>query len=57
MSSQIETQIDTPRHPAEALAGHLQAFVTDGRQGVMLAPGTWHLAPGTWHLAPGTTAC
>lgn len=28
--------------PAEALAGQLQAFVTDGRQGVMLAPGTWH---------------
>jgi ureidoglycolate lyase len=28
--------------PAEALAEHLQAFVTDGSQGVMLAPGTWH---------------
>lgn len=28
--------------PAEALAEHLQAFVSDGRQGVMLAPGTWH---------------
>jgi ureidoglycolate lyase len=28
--------------PAEALAAHLKAFVTNGRQGVMLAPGTWH---------------
>jgi ureidoglycolate lyase len=28
--------------PAESLAAHLQAFVTDGQQGVMLAPGTWH---------------
>lgn len=28
--------------PVESLAEQLQAFVTDGRQGVMLAPGTWH---------------
>ena len=28
--------------PAEALADHLQAFVSNGTQGVMLAPGTWH---------------
>ena len=28
--------------PAAELADHLQAFVTDGTQGVMLAPGTWH---------------
>lgn len=28
--------------PADALADHLQAFVTDGLQGVILAPGTWH---------------
>ena len=25
-------------------AGDLQAFITDGRQGVVLAPGTWHHA-------------
>lgn len=27
---------------AAELADHLQAFVTDGTQGAMLAPGTWH---------------
>ncbi|MDR6888298.1 MULTISPECIES: ureidoglycolate lyase [Variovorax] len=29
---------------APASAGGLAAFVTDGRQGVVLAPGTWHHA-------------
>jgi len=29
---------------APAAAGELAAFVTDGRQGVVLAPGTWHHA-------------
>ena len=28
--------------PAEALGDHLQAFVSNGTQGVLLAPGTWH---------------
>ena len=28
--------------PAEALGEHLQAFVSNGTQGVLLAPGTWH---------------
>ena len=28
--------------PAEALAEHLQAFVSNGTQAVLLAPGTWH---------------
>ncbi|MBC7729764.1 MAG: ureidoglycolate lyase [Microbacteriaceae bacterium] len=30
------------RVPAEALGDHLQAFVSNGTQGVLLAPGTWH---------------
>ena len=47
MSTRIETQIDTPRHPVGALAGQLQAFVTDGRQGVMLDPGPGTRAPDT----------
>lgn len=33
-----------PAGPAPASAADLSAFVTDGRQGVCLAPGTWHHA-------------
>jgi len=33
-----------PRPGPAPQAGELQAFVTDGRQGVVLAPGTWHHA-------------
>jgi len=33
-----------PAGEAPTAAGMLEAFVTDGRQGVVLAPGTWHHA-------------
>ena len=33
-----------PAGEAPTTAGMLEAFVTDGRQGVVLAPGTWHHA-------------
>jgi len=33
-----------PAGEAPTAAGMLAAFVTDGRQGVVLAPGTWHHA-------------
>jgi ureidoglycolate lyase len=33
-----------PAGEAPTTAGRLEAFVTDGRQGVVLAPGTWHHA-------------
>jgi ureidoglycolate lyase len=44
MGGQRRFVIVVARAGAAPSANALTAFVTDGRQGVMLAPGTWHHA-------------